>query len=440
MKRLVEARLSRWVVDPRRKPLLLRGARQVGKTYSIRALGEAFDSYVEVNFERSPGAASVFDVDLDPRRIVRDIGLIVGQPIEPGRTLLFLDELQEAPRGLTALRYFHEELPELHVIGAGSLLEFQIEAHGLPVGRVDFAHMFPMTFVEFLWAKGQPQLAEFIHHKLPDSPVTEAVHVKALALLGEYLAIGGMPEVVQCWTDAADLDACNALHQQIIQSYRQDFEKYATKSQVARVAHLFDELPFHVARKWKFANVSGDHRARELRPALDLLEKCHIIQSVYHSSAQGLPLSAQSDRKKRKIIMLDVGLMQTMLGLDARPWILAPDAEFVNRGTVVESFVGQELACHLSDVGRASLHYWHRESRSSNAEVDYLLPTGEHVIPIEVKSGAKGRFASLRSFLESHPNSPYGVLLSPANAASTEELRRYPLYSISALVQEARSK
>lgn len=437
MRRLIETRLAEWKVDQRRKPLLLRGARQVGKTYSVRALGATFESLVEVNFERTPTARSVFDGNLDPKRIIRDLGLIKGKAIVPGETLLFLDELQEAPLGLTALRYFFEELPELHVIGAGSLLEFQIEAHGLPVGRVDFWHMFPMSFVEFLWAMDRQPLADFVHCQLPEAAVSEPVHREALVLLGEYLAIGGMPEAVQVWREDSDLVACQAVHHQIIQSYRQDFEKYATKTQVPKVAHLFDELPHHVARKWKFSNVSGEYRARDLRPALELLEKCHIIHSVFHSSAQGLPLSAQSDRKKRKVLMLDVGLMQTMLGTDSRLWILDAAVELVNRGAIIECFVGQELACYLSGISRAALHYWHREARSSNAEVDYLLPAGETVIPIEVKSGARGKCKSLDLFLESHPGSPYGVLLSPANTLISDPLRKYPLYLVSALVQAA---
>ncbi len=433
MKRLIDSEFERWKADSRHKPLILRGARQVGKTFSVRALGLGFESYVEINFERLPSARSIFDNDLDPKRILRDLSLITGNKIEPGRTLLFLDELQDAPRGLIALRYFYEEVPELHVIAAGSLLEFQIEAHGLPVGRVEFAHMFPMSFAEFLWAKGEDPLADFVMNGLPQAPITEAVHQRTLAFLGEYLAIGGMPEAVSVWSDSADLKACLRIHTQIIQSYRQDFEKYATAAQVPRVAHLFDELPHHVAKKWKFSNVSGDCRARELRPALDLLEKCHIVQSVYHTSAQGLPLGAQCDRKKRKILMLDIGLLQTMLGLAAEPWVLNPDAEFVNRGMVIESFVGQELQCHLSGSAREPLYYWHREARSSNAEVDYVIQLDNSIVPIEVKSGLRGRSPSITSFLSSHDTSPYGVLLSPHNVALSGDLRSYPLYLVGAL-------
>ena len=395
-----------------------------------------FENMVEVNFERLPAAKSLFDADLDPRRIMRDIALLTGHQITPGETLLFFDELQEAPRCLTALRYFYEELPELHVIGAGSLLEFAIESQGLPVGRIEFAHMFPLTFAEFLWARGKPLLVDFILDDLPTKPVSEVIHRELLALLGEYLAVGGMPEVVDLWTQHGDMPQCKAVHHQIIQSYRQDLAKYSKRSEVHRVAHLFDELPHHVVRKWKFSNVSGDYRARDLRPALELLEKCHIVQSVYHSSAQGLPLGAGADRAKRKILMLDVGLMQTMLGLDASQWILNTDAQFINRGTIIEAFVGQELTAYLSRGGRADLYYWLREARSSNAEVDYLLPLGQSLIPIEVKSGKQGRHMGLQLFAESHAASPFGVLLSPANVDCSERLRKYPLYFVGGLVGE----
>ena len=232
MKRILEHYLNEWRYDRGRKSLLIRGARQVGKTYTVRKFGETFVNTVEVNFEKRPALGSVFERDLEPHRIVRDLALATDQPIQPGRTLLFLDEVQQVPKALTSLRYFNEDMPELHVVAAGSLIDFAIEEVGIPVGRVSSLYMYPVSFVEFLVAKGRSLAAQALLDHDPRVPVSEVVHRSLLNDVGEYLAVGGMPEAVSEWIERGDLKRCASVHRRLADTYRQDFSKYAKKHQI----------------------------------------------------------------------------------------------------------------------------------------------------------------------------------------------------------------
>ena len=229
MKRLIDYYLSLWKTDARRQPLLLRGARQVGKTYSVRTLGKSFESFVEINLETQRELHTIFEKNFDPRRIIRDLEARIKKTITPGKTLFFIDEIQALPDALTALRYFYEELPELHVIAAGSLLDFAIEHVGIPVGRLQSLYMYPVAYMEFLMATGNATLAATIMH---DDALSASSHAYALELLGEYMAIGGMPQVVALWADKQKALACAREHAKIIADYQQDFAKYARKLQV----------------------------------------------------------------------------------------------------------------------------------------------------------------------------------------------------------------
>ncbi len=428
MDRFIDRRLTTWAKKTNRKPIILRGARQVGKTFSIRHLGAKFESAVEINFERSPQFSTVFERDLDPGRIVRELQLAIGQPIVPGKTLLFFDEIQEAPRAILSLRYFYEEMPDLHVIAAGSLLEFQIAQIGMPVGRVEFAYLYPMSFIEFLWAYEERVLAEQLTTVVPTGPLPEIVHNKLIGLVAEYLTVGGMPEAVKIWLETHRLGDCLEVHHSILESYRQDFIKYARVHQVKYVEHVFGEVPRLVGQKIKFSNFSGDFRSRELRPAIELLIKGCLFNPILHSAANGIPLGAEVNHRKFKLIFVDIGLMQTLLGNNTAAWVLDTQASFVNRGTVVEAFVGQELLSYAPQNRKNNLYYWHREARSSNAEVDYVTAIDQRVIPIEVKSGSIGKNKSLDIFLKTKDNSPYGVLISPRNFIRKEKQFCLPIY------------
>lgn len=434
MKRAVYEELRRWRSHPRRKPLLVRGARQVGKTYIVRELGKEFDNYVEINFELYPEAIDAFERNLEPERITRDLSAIVGKKITPGQTLLFLDEIQQAPNAIRALRYFYEMMPELHVIAAGSLLDFELDRIGLPVGRVTSVYMYPLSFMEFLEAKKENLAAEAILDHNPQEPLSEVIHNKLLYLLGEYMAVGGMPEAVDSFTGNADLQECFKIHRAIADTYRQDFNKYALKYQLKYVELLFDSIPGLLGKKFKYSHIPGEYRKRDLQPCLDLLDKAGIIWRVTHSSGQGIPLAAAAKAEVFKMVFLDIALSQAILGVDTGSWLLEPESNFINKGALTEAFIGQELLAYSPPDRKSDLYYWQREARSSNAEVDYLIQKGDKIIPVEVKSGAAGKLKSLRFFLDRHEGSPYGIRFSTSNFQLEDAIQTYPLYAVAGLI------
>ena len=439
MKRSIDYYLSSWQGRSNRKPLILRGARQVGKTHAVKRLGKKFDNFVEVNFEMDPAAKSIFDIDLNPTRIVRDLSLLAKQMIIPGKTLLFLDEAQEQPQVLLALRYLFEEMPELHVIAAGSLLDFAIEKVGVPVGRAEFLYMYPMSFIEFLCAKGNQLIASTILNQPVTESLTEVIHDKVIGLLGEYFATGGMPEVVQTWCDTEDLNAVMLTQQNIVNGYIQDIPKYARKSQIEHVDVIFKHIPHILGQRFKTSSIAGEYRKRELSPAIDLLEKSMIASRVYHSSAQGLPLAAQSDLEKYKLILIDIAITQKLLKMDPHEWILNPKTACINKGSLIEAFIGQEIIAYQDPNSPSELFYWHREKRGSSAEVDYIITHNRDIVPVEVKSDRGSNLKSMRAFLESHPNSKYGVRFSNYNYTVIDALHSYPLYAVSTLLQQSHS-
>lgn len=433
MKRFIDKELSDWKDVKLRRPLLLRGARQVGKTYAVRQLGKQFASFIEINLESQPDARIIFEKDLDAQRIVRDLSLFTRKQIIPGQTLLFIDEIQATPSAITALRYFYENIPELHVIAAGSLLDFAVENVGIPVGRVESLYVYPMSFLEFLLSTENDLLVQEILSHQVEEPISEPVHNKILSILGEYLAIGGMPGVVECWKETKDPSRCFALHHSLIDTYRQDFAKYAKKFQIKYVDAIFTNIPQQLGKKFKYSSIDGDYRKRELVPALDLLITAGIAHKVIHSSGNGIPLGANIDPECYKIIFLDIALSQAILGLDLESWFLNPMQQFVNKGELVEAFVGQEILAYANAHAKKQLFYWQRNAPSSNAEVDYLIQKGEKIIPIEVKSGSGKTLRSLHSFLESHPQTPLGIRFSTQNYSRHENIESFPLYAVAAI-------
>lgn len=438
MQRLIDFHLLEWSKSSIRKPLLLRGARQVGKTFAVRQLAKSFEHFVEVNFEETPQLRKIFDEEksLDPERIIREISLALKIDIIPGKTLLFWDEIQIVPKAIIALRYFYEKKPELHVIAAGSLLDFAIEKVGVPVGRVQFLYMYPMNWLEFLKATGQQILLETLLD--PDkinTLYTQPLHDHVLELLRDYIVIGGMPEAVACWAQTHDPRLCSRIHHSILQAYRQDFYKYAKTHQIKYVELLFEEAIRQLGHPFKFSKISGEFRKRELAPALELLEKANVFNCVRCANGQGLPLGADLQRDQFKLLFLDVGLTQAILGLDIADWYLNVTHAFVNKGVLMEAFVGQELLTYSHPFQPGSLYYWHRNAKGSEAEVDYLIQLHGKVIPIEVKSSHGGQLKSLHLFLNHHANSPYGLRLSTHSYSEYEKIISYPLYATPCSIQ-----
>lgn len=439
-KRLIDFHLDKWKTDTYRKPLLLRGARQVGKTYAVRRLGQKFRYFVEINFEQLRDAIAIFEKDLVPERIIRALSLLVKAPIVPGETLLFFDEIQEAPQAILALRYFYEQMPGLHVIAAGSLLEFAVEKVGVPVGRISMLYMYPISFFEYLVATGDTQAAkEILNHPI-GIPMEEPIHSTLLDKLGEYLSVGGMPEAVARWVQTKDPALSLKILQEIAATYRQDFEKYAKKTQVKYLEQLFQQIPHLVGKEFSYREIHGEYRKRELAPALELLERANIIHTIRHSSGQGIPIGAEVDFNTFKVIYLDIALCQAILGSDISVWFLRPLEGFENRGEIAEGFVGQELFCYANPESKAELYFWKRKEKNSMAEVDYLLQRGEQILPIEVKSGHGKTLRSLRMFLDTHQKSSFGIRFSALDYSINESVDSRPLYAAVSLAHESQKE
>jgi predicted AAA+ superfamily ATPase len=316
------------------------------------------------------------------------------------------------------------------------LIEFALEEIGLPVGRIKPLYLYPLSFLEFLTAKGHDMLRNEIQNYSPKKEAPDFFHKQLMQLLGEFFAVGGMPEAVAAWIETENLKECNAIHQELIDTFRQDFSKYSRKRKKQYVEMVFNAIPRLMGKKFVFTAVSQELRARELRPALELLAKAGIAHVIQHSPANGLPFGAEINPLISKVIFLDIALAQVMLGIDSGKWILDPTQTVVNLGAITEAFVGQEILAYSSRDMKSSLYYWLRE-KSGRAEVDYVVGINGNVIPIEVKSGVSGSLKSLLMFLNKK-KAPYGLQLSQKNFF-TEESKRvygYPLYAIANALRE----
>jgi predicted AAA+ superfamily ATPase len=289
--------------------------------------------------------------------------------------------------------------------------------------------MYPMSFLEFLVALGHERWARAILDHSLSEPLLEPVHKNLLNLVGTYLAIGGMPAAVNAWVQTQEPRSAKKIHSDLLDSYKQDFNKYATKNQINHLAMLFHNALSQLSNKFMYSRV-GEYQKRELEPALGLLEKAGLVYPVIRSAGQGIPIGAQAQLNDFKIIFLDVGLSQASLNLDITPWFLEPLTAFINKGEIVEALVGQEILAYADPIAKSHLFYWRRENRSSQAEVDYLVQIKEKVVPIEVKAGTSLRIKSMHIFLDSHENSSYGIRFSAHNYTVEDRVHTYPLYAI----------
>lgn len=427
MKRFLLNSLEAWKTAKLRKPLVLRGARQVGKSWLVDEFARQFESYVTINFEKKPEAASFFAGDLDASLLIEKLSVFTNKKIIPGKTLLFLDEVQECERAILALRYFKEECPELHVIAAGSLIDFALDNIGMPVGRVQFMYLYPLSFAEFLVALDRADLLHYITQFTFDA----ALHKLLLELVKVYFWLGGMPSAVEAWLQTRDIDLVQEVQDEIILAYKQDFHKYAKQHQIPSVDKIFSEAPKQLGQKFIYSQVDPGTRIEPLRNAFTLLMKAGIIHRVCHSSGQGLPLAASSNEKRFKAFFFDMGLAQRLLGLNVRDWMLRVlDVKYL--GGIAEQFVAQEYIAYTSIKKPVELYYWHREKQTSNAEVDFLFVKQSQIIPVEVKAGKRGTLKSMQIFLQSHPNSPFGLKISEERFFANQSLYSIPFYAVSA--------
>lgn len=397
MNRRFDDDLRQWAAQPTRLPLVLRGARQVGKTWMVNNFRQVADRDVAtVNLERDPGLVSCFATN-DPPTILALLEARLGRSITPGRTLLFLDEIQAAPQLLAKLRWFAEEMPRLHIVAAGSLLDFALSKHtfSMPVGRITYGHVEPMTLHEFLVAAGEERLLAAIQAATPAAPLADVLHESARELLRIYVMVGGMPAAVAAWLESRSFVRTTAVHRDVLETMRDDFAKYRRNVDTARVEKVFAALPRLVGRKFQPSQVDREEGSRELKEAFRMLCLARVVTPVRRSACNGIPLGAEVDERYEKVCMLDVGLFATMTGIDASALPLDPDFRMANHGQLAEQFVGQELRACRPFNQEPSLFCWVREVKGSNAELDYVIAVGTRIVPVEVKAGAAGRLRSL---------------------------------------------
>lgn len=400
MQRKVIEKLIQWKANVRRKPLLVRGARQVGKTYTITEFGQIhFNGNIHAfNFEKNPEIHSIFEQNLDSNRIIAELELVVNKKIVPGKDLLFFDEIQECPKAIMALRYFYEENPELHVIAAGSLLEFALKDISFPVGRLQMLYMYPMSFEEFLIASSKDLLAEKIKQsgEQLSSNVTQMVNNE----MYNYFIIGGMPECVGAFINTGSILEAINIQTDLIATYRQDFSKYAGQADKRCLNSVLSAVAQRTGEQIKYSRLNEDYTNPTIKKAFELLETARLFSKVRATSPAGLPLGAGASEKKFKTVFLDIGLMSNFCGYYSDKTISKKKFTSAYNGKMAEQFIGQELRCTTD----RELYYWSREARGSSAETDYLIEKEDEIIPIEVKSGKSGSLKSLHLLLDSFPS------------------------------------
>ncbi len=435
LKRNIDKELSGWKAAAERKPLLVRGARQVGKSSSIRKLGESFDSLLEINFEEHKKVHSLFEGDLTPQVLCENLSVMFDMEIVPGKTLLFLDEVQACIPAISSLRFFYEKMPELHVIAAGSLLEFALEEiPSFGVGRIRFIHMYPLSFDEFLLGTGHVKLLELKMKASAQNPLTIPIHEKLLDLLKKFMIIGGMPEVVEKYVIHNDIRECQRVLDDLISSLRTDFSKYKNRVPSSRILEVFESVVHQAGGKFVYNKASQNLNTLQIKEALELLIMAGLVIPVTHTSANGIPLGAEVNPKKRKMLLLDTGIFQRLLQLDISELLFSNEFILVNMGGIAEQFIGLEILKNASCYNQTELFYWHREALNSNAEVDYLIQNKNEIVPLEVKSGLKGSMNSMFLFLK-EKNARYGCRLSLENFTEYEKIQVFPLYAVANILK-----
>lgn len=406
IQRNIDVELLEWKNNPMRKPLLLRGARQVGKSSAVRHFGKEFKYFAEVNFERHKAVKTFFQGDIDIRLIAQKIAKYINVPIEEGETLLFLDEIQECPEAIMALRFFKEDYPGLHVIAAGSLLEFTLQE--LPtygVGRIHTLFMYPMTFDEFLKANDENGLIDMKGQADSRHPLDDAFHEKLVEYFRIYLLVGGMPEAVLAWIKTHDFNQCSRVQEDIILTYDDDFSKYKKRVSPDLLRTTMRGICHQPGEKITFKQISAGYRSSQIREAVRLLTLAGLTTPVVATSGNGIPLNAEANEKNMKILFLDSGLLLTVLQLEGNlaqhlieQIMTGNPQELVNKGGLVEMVAGLEILRNKPCVQRQRMFYWEK-SGNSIAEIDYLDIFNLKVTPIEIKSGTQGGMKSLWLFM-----------------------------------------
>ncbi|MBP9841803.1 MAG: ATP-binding protein [Simkaniaceae bacterium] len=401
MKRTRLAFLTDWIHSTSRKPLVIRGARQVGKTWLVRHLAEQQKKQlIEINLEKRPDLSSLFHSN-DPRQILLHLGAAFNLSIDPKTSLLFLDEIQTTPELIAKLRWFAEDLPDLPVIAAGSLLEFALSEHtfSMPVGRINYMYLEPLSFEEFLLATGKESLFTYLSTYQITGAIPETLHKESMTSFKEYLIVGGMPAAVANWKENRSLTAVNQVHHDVIATYRDDFAKYGSRMTTKKLDIVMMSIPRCLGQKFIYSRVDTALQTPTIKQSLDLICKARICHKVLGCASNGVPLGAEVQEKHLKMIFLDVGLASATLGLSLNELYETEELIFINKGGLAEQVVGQCLRTTEPPYIEPSLYYWHREEKGSSAEMDYIISHGNRVISLEVKAGSAGSLKSLHLFM-----------------------------------------
>lgn len=428
MLRDIYQQLEQWKKSPRRKPLVLNGARQVGKTYALKHFGKtSYEKTVYLNFEKNEKLAAFFEDSLDPHNLIKILGIHTEVKIEPGNTLLFFDEVQECPRALNSLKYFCEEANEYHLVAAGSLLGVKTKQEkGFPVGKVNFLHLYPLSFFEFLTATKHDQLRSFLEEYESFEPIPTPLHDKLNQLLKLYFFIGGMPEAIAEYVKHEDLTVVRDVQLEILSAYERDFAKHAPPHEIMKITTVWKQLHRQLAKenkKFIFAAIRKSARGRDYEEAIQWLMDAGLIYKSYLVESPKFPLSAYADTNTFKIFLLDVGLLGAQSNLAVHTIIEGNELFTEFKGALTENFIAQELIVSK----QRELYYW---ASAGIAELDFLLEGDHQILPLEVKAGESQKKKSLLVYGQKYsPSILYRTSLM--NLKHDGNIINYPLYSIS---------
>ena len=430
MKRDISAELLAWKERPHRKPLVLKGVRQCGKTYILKEFGhENYRDVAYFNFEETKSLSSLFEQDFDVKRILFELGLFLGKSITPGDTLMILDEIQECPRAITALKYFCENAPEYHIACAGSLLGLAIhENQSFPVGKVDIRTLYPMSFYEFLAATGEEKLADYLRGFQRGKSISDPIGGKIRTALRQYYLVGGMPEAISVWCQTKNLENVESVQQNILSSYELDFAKHAPPKEFPKLSAIWASVPQQLSKpnsKFIFSHVKKGWRAKDLEDALQWLVRAGLVYKVCKVEKPYMPLSSYADATSFKLYLCDVGLLRRLARLPAQ--VVLDSSEFYTefKGAMTENYVLGELVKHVDE----SPYYWYS---GNSAEVDFIVQSGVHIVPIEVKSESNVKARSLAEYRKKY-EPPVSVKTSMKDDVSGNEVKYIPLYLIGSM-------
>lgn len=426
MYRIAIEKLYRWKESKRRKPLIIEGARQVGKTWLMKEFGnKAYANTVYINFDSNFIMTELFASDLNTERLIMGIELYVGRKIDPNNTLLIFDEVQEVPRALSSLKYFYENAPQYHIVCAGSLLG--IALHGgtsFPVGKVDFLHLYPLSFKEFLIATEGEQFARLLEQR--DFSMITSFKQKYIDALKQYYFVGGMPEAVESFAEEKDFNEVRNIQKRILAAYEQDFSKHAPIEIVPKIRMVWNSIPSQLAKenkKFLYGLVREGGRAKDFEAAIMWLCDCGLVHKIGRINAAGIPLKAYEDLKAFKLFLVDVGLLGCMTGLRQRTLLEGNDLFVEFKGALTEQYVCQQLKT-IDDLGI----YYYTNDRGS-CEVDFVIDNGEQIIPVEVKAEINLKAKSLKTYCEKF-QPKIAVRTSMADYKKEDWLINLPLYAV----------